>query len=124
MFSSSPFGPEPFMFRFMFTVVPILVFATFAFVIGSIILRGIRNVGSPVLVRDARVIGKRQHVSGGGQNHMSHTSYFVTFDFPDGNREELQVAASEYAMLIEGDVGTLRSQGTWFKGFNRGSQIT
>lgn len=119
MFSPSPFGPEPLMFRIMFLVVPILVLGVFAFVVGGMILTAVRNMREPLLVRDARVIGKRQHLSGGGRNHRAHTSCYVTFDFPDGNREELQVSAREYGVLIEGDVGTLRSQGTWFKGFNR-----
>lgn len=114
-------------FNFMFTIIPVIVIGMFVFVIGSIIFRTVSNLSSPVLVRDARVVAKRQHTSGhhhhGTHHHHSSTSYYVTFEFPDGQREELQTSASQFGMLAEGDEGVLRSQGTWFKGFERGTGV-
>jgi hypothetical protein len=107
----------------MFTLVPMIVIGGFVFVIGSIIVKAIQNAGSPLLMRGARIVGKRDHISShsGTENHTSSTTttYYLTFELADGVREELQVAAREYGLLMEGDQGTLRSQGTWFKGFER-----
>lgn len=124
----SPYG------SFMFSVIPLIVMVGFVFVIGMIIARAIqgasqwkRNNDSPVLTVDASVVAKRADVShyhhNTGQNNMSHmsssTTYFVTFEFPSGDRQEFKVADSEYGMLVEGDKGKLNFQGTRYLGFNR-----
>jgi hypothetical protein len=107
----------------MFVLVPIIVVGGFVFVIGSFIVRAIQNAASPLLMRGARIVGKREHISANSnaENRTSSTTttYYLTFEFTDGVREELQVAAREFGLLMEGDQGTLRSQGTWFKGFER-----
>ena len=50
-----------------------------------ILFRGLKewnkNNHSPRLTVDATVVGRRDHRSHGGQNHMSHTSYYITFVF-------------------------------------------
>lgn len=120
----SPFDPfSPMgggLFNFMFTVVPIIVIGGFIFVFGSMIYRAVSNSQKPLLTRRARVIGRRERVShGAGDHHHHHTAYFITFEFEDGSREEFSLRGDQYAMLAEGDVGTLQSQGTWFKGFER-----
>ncbi len=73
-----------------------------------------RNSASPLLNKKARVITKRQHISGGDSTH-----YFITFESMDGCREEWQVRAEEYGLFAEGDEGTLKTQGSWFMGFDR-----
>lgn len=105
----------------MFTIVPMLVIGGFLFGIGFLIIRTAHNLQQPLLSRRARVVGRRMRVSSSGtdDHHHTHTSYYVTFEFDDGSREEFSVPGSQYGMLAEGDVGTLRSQGTWFKGFDR-----
>jgi len=108
-------GPS---FDFMFQIVPLIVFGGIAFVIGSAIFRAISNSQQPLLTRRARIVGRRQRTSHGA-NHHHHTAYFVTFEFVDGSREEFSMRGDQYAMLAEGDIGTLQSQGTWFKGFDR-----
>ena len=72
---------------------------------------------SPHLAREARVVGKRLYVSGG--RYGSYTSYYVTFDFANGEREEHHVGPIIYGMLVEGDLGILHSQGTYIREFNR-----
>lgn len=115
----------------LFFAVPILVMLVFAIVIagivytvGRVIFSTVRNLGEPELTRTARIVGKRQDVSvSGGMNDTpasSTTWHYVTFEFDDGSREEFSVSGHEYGLLAEGDVGTLRSQGTWYRGFTRG----
>lgn len=66
-------------------------------------------------------MGRRQRVSRHHHqnHHHTHTAYFVTFEFEEGSREEFSMRGDQYAMLAEGDIGTLQSQGSWFKGFDR-----
>lgn len=104
-----------------------LLFTIFFIGIGAIILvliaQGIyhffRNTSSPQIAREARVVSKRQHVSGGGGDSSTWTNYYVTFEFTDGSREEFKVRSRNYSVLVEGDRGTLYSQGSWFKEFDR-----
>lgn len=118
-----PFGGG--LFNVLFTIVPIIVIGGVIFVFGSIIYRAVTNVQQPLLTRRARVVAKRMrhsthHHHHGDHHHSSvHTAYFVTFEFDDGSREEFSVRGDQYGLLAEGDIGTLQSQGTWFKGFDR-----
>lgn len=115
--------PGPTAFNAMFVLIFVVVIGGFVFVIGKALFTTVNNLGQPLLEREARVIGKRQETSvSGGQNNMpasSSTSHYVAFEFVDGSRAELSVPGSQYGLLAEGDHGTLRSQGTWFKGFSR-----
>ncbi|WP_109473699.1 DUF2500 domain-containing protein [Ornithinimicrobium cavernae] len=76
------------------------------------------NETAPVLAFPARVIGKRDSVSGGG-NSSARTHYFVTFERLDLQRLELEVSGQEFGMLAIGDNGRLTHQGTWYQGFVR-----
>lgn len=95
----------------------LLIAGIFILVIGFLITTFIRNASSPRLAREARVVGKRLYVSGG--RNGSSTSYYATFEFSDGRREEFGVSSKIYGMLAEGDLGTLHSQGTYVWEFNR-----
>lgn len=106
-------------FDAMFNLMMFIVIGGFVFAIGSMIFRTVNNMGQPVLTRWARVAGRRQDTSGGSGDTSVTTWYYVTFEFEGGNREEFSVSGKEYALLSEGDVGTLKSQGDWFKGFER-----
>ena len=73
---------------------------------------------APRLRADATVVDKRSEVSGGGDSRaVQH--YFVTFQFPDGNRIELAVTGPESGMLTRGDTGTVEWQGLRYLGFVR-----
>jgi hypothetical protein len=76
-----------------------------------------RNAAAPRLRQDALVVTKRQYVGGG--SGATSTTYYVTFEFADRGRRELRLSPKEYGLLVEGDAGTLHSQGSWFKGFDR-----
>lgn len=119
------FGSVPLMFR----IIPMIVIGVFVYVIGSMLYRWFVNQTSPVQERYAVVVSKRAHASGSmhhhGMNHNgmhhsgSHTSYYVTFQFEDGERLELPVGGRDFGVLVEDDTGLLNYQGTRFNDFQR-----
>lgn len=71
---------------------------------------------SPRVTIQASVISKRTHTEG---YRYFRTHYFVTFQFPHGNRREFEVPAEWYGHLLENDRGTLIFQSIRFLGFQR-----
>ena len=115
----SPFGHDP-----VFTLVPLFIFAVFAFVFISIIVRVAKgasewsyNNAQPALTETATVVSKRMEVN--GTRHHSATTYYATFELPAGERREFKVGGAEYGQLAEGDAGQLRYQGLRYLGFSR-----
>ena len=114
------------LFPIFFLIVFVLVIATFVVGLGKGISRWNRNNHSPVLDVEATVVSRRtdvsSHVHHDG-NNMSHrhlsTSYYVTFEVASGDRMELSVSGQDYGMMVEGDRGMLRFQGTRFLSFQR-----
>ncbi|MCK0111869.1 DUF2500 domain-containing protein [Ornithinimicrobium sp. F0845] len=110
----------------LFFVLPLLfiglVWGIIIFVIGRGALKTLRerkaNREAPQLTFPARVIGKRDGVSGGG-NSSARSHYYVTFERLDLQRLELEVEGPEFGMLAVGDYGRLTHQGTWYQGFAR-----
>lgn len=118
----------------MFSIVPVIIFLGFIFIIGAIIVSSIqgakqwqKNNESPILTVDATVVSKRadvhSHYHDAGTNNMSHssssTTYYVTFEVASGDRLEYRVRNNEYGMLVENDVGRLTFQGTRYLEFER-----
>src|SRR5262249_37088654 len=76
----------------------------------------------PVLSVPARVVARRSEThSHNWQDGRTTTSttYHCTYELEDGERMELEAAATDYGALAEGDVGVLTYQGTRFHGFQR-----
>ncbi|MCC2670629.1 MAG: hypothetical protein K0Q72_3100 [Armatimonadetes bacterium] len=107
-----------------------LLFAIFfVAIVGALffqIIRGIgqwaHNNGQPVLTEQARVVSKRTETGGSVSSNTGgrvYTTYFVTFQFPSGERREFSMAGRDSGTLVEGDEGELTYQGTRFKGFKR-----
>lgn len=92
-----------------------LVLGIICFRIVRKLLEWNRNNHSPKESCSAKVLAKRTHVFG---HETAHTTYHVTFEWGD-QRKEFQVSSKEYAILIEGDTGTLYFQGTRFLNFER-----
>jgi len=68
----------------------------------------------------AKVVGKRIQVSGGGENSSASTSYFVTFENEEGDRNEYQVwDGSMYGRLSEDDMGVLFLRDRYAVDFDR-----
>ncbi len=117
----------------MFNIFPIIFFTIFAIVIIIFIVTAVkgisqwsRNNQQPVLVVPARLVSKRTNVSHSMHTdsdsfHHDHTStsYYMTFEVETGSRMEFPVDGHEYGLLIEGDFGKLKFQGTRYLGFER-----
>ena len=118
----------------MFSMMPLMVFLIFAFVISVFVVAAVKGIGewnnnnhSPRLTVPAIVVAKRTNVSRHhhhhGTNHVGLTStsttYYVTFQFASGDRTEMHISGQEYGMLVEGDRGDLTFQGTRYLGFER-----
>jgi hypothetical protein len=73
------------------------------------------NDAAPRLTTEAAVVAKRTQVQG---DH-ARTTYFATFQFPSGDRLELQIPQDRFGYLVEGDKGRLTFQGTRFLEFER-----
>jgi hypothetical protein len=105
----------------IFYLVFFLVIAVFVFVIARGIAEWVNNNNSPRLSVDARIVEKRvatHHHHGNGHHYHTH-SYHITFEVQSGDRMELRVPREEFALLVEGDEGTLSFRGTRFLGFER-----
>lgn len=103
----------------------VLLVLTFAVMIALFIVVMIRGASrkrvdsrAPRLRADARVVDKRSEISGGGDSRALQT-YYVTFQFPEGNRIELEVSGPESGLLTPGDTGNLEWQGGRYIGFSR-----
>ena len=118
----------------MFSMMPLMVFLIFAFVISVFVVAAVKGIGewnnnnhSPRLTVPAIVVAKRTNVSRHHQHHGSNhvgltstsTTYYVTFQFASGDRTEMHISGQEYGMLVEGDRGDLTFQGTRYLGFER-----
>ena len=103
----------------IFPVIFLFVFGFVFFMIVSTVIKGAKqnrtNNNSPRITAEATVVTKRTHVWG---DH-SHTDYYATFQFPSGDRLELEVPHNEFGYLVEGDQGNLTFQGTRFLNFER-----
>jgi len=64
---------------------------------------------TPLLTAQAKILSKvsEQAVDGWGGTVSTKNSYFVVFEFSDGNRKKLSVNMSQYALLAENDTGVL-----------------
>lgn len=119
----------------MFNTIPVIVTIGFIFVFGCIFVSIIKgasewsnNNKQPILDINCKVISKRIDVT----RHVGHhdangnyvgvgssTSYYATFEFESKDRMEFKINGSQYGMLIEGDCGKLKFQGTRFLDFTR-----
>ncbi|WP_340023103.1 DUF2500 domain-containing protein [Paenibacillus sp. FSL K6-1096] len=105
---------------FVLQLILVLIACFVAYTIVMQIKIWITNYTSPVESRLATAVTKRTEVWGGrGYLAGTHTSYYVTFEFRDGSRRELQVKPKAHALIVEGDTGELSYQGSRFRGFAR-----
>lgn len=116
---SMGFDGPPFIFKAMFVLIPLMIIGMIVFAVIRGINTWVRNNASPMLRRDATVVSKRTKVWGGSGDSSASTSYFVTFEFDDRSRIELQLSGSEYGLIAEGDRGRLTNQWTRFNAFQR-----
>jgi hypothetical protein len=118
------FPPGSSNFESMQSLVIVLMIVCITAIVISQYASWAKNQSSPVQKRRARIVAKRSHVWGGGDDFPTSTTYYVTFEFADdGSRCELVVPDKEFGLMAEGDEGTLNYQGTQFNSFRRGSDM-
>jgi hypothetical protein len=116
--------------EFFPTIFPLFFSVIFLSVLGVFIFVGIKglrewmhNNRQQVFSDPVMVVDKRTHVWGGhhtGTHHTgSSTSYYITFEFENGDRQEFMVPGRVYGQTASGDTGTLTWQGTRFHDFQR-----
>lgn len=109
--------------QFLFPIFFLLIFSIVIFTLIKNIKEWSYNNKQPIIPVTATIISKRASVSHrhGNGNHISTTSttYYVTFEYTNGQRQEFHVDGTQYGLLAEGDKGTLSFQGTRFIDFKR-----
>ncbi len=73
---------------------------------------------SPLRNDEAVVLDKRTHIEA-VERGPAGQRYYVTFQFNDGRRVELEVSGPESGLLVVGDHGTLAWRGPRYLGFTR-----
>ncbi|WP_300379501.1 DUF2500 domain-containing protein [Clostridium sp.] len=106
-------------FNLFFYIIPLIMFGMIAFFIYGAIKENRYNNSQPIIPVEAKIIGKRTHVSRGTNNHSASTSYHITFELINAERLELKVSYNDYAYIVEGDKGILTFQGRRFISFER-----
>lgn len=100
-----------------------LIVLFFLMTVVKTLLKWRKNNHSPVLLVDAKIVGKRMKVTNAhtvNENGFSSaTNYYVTFEFETGDRMEFTVDAYFYGLVAEQDIGKLKFQGTRFLEFTR-----
>lgn len=112
----------------MFEVVGLFIFLGFIAIAVIIVLFivGIIRSGQkekarrtgPMMSSPATVIDKRIETTGGGDFSVTE-HYYATFEFPSGERRELEVERQLYGLLADGDQGEVSLSSDWCRGFQR-----
>jgi hypothetical protein len=68
----------------------------------------------PALVADART-----KISGGNENRAVKTRYFVTLQFPDGSRRDLDAFSNVVGKITRGNMGIAYIKGEFLMAFGR-----
>lgn len=99
-------------------VVAVLVLTPLLLAAVRVARRRISDERAPLRQAEAVVVGKRSQITGGGRTPADQ-DYFVTFQFPDGQRLELKVSGRVSGVLVPGDEGNLQWQGSRYLDFAR-----
>ena len=109
----------PFFVKVLFLVVGAIILTKVA----AGLTHYVKNNNAPVENLPVKAVAKRANVSHmSGTQDMpatSDTTYYVTFEFASGKRQEFRIKGRAYGLIAEGDSGILTFQGTRFLEFNR-----
>ncbi len=83
----------------------------------AVVQGGIRVAKAPLVPRAAVVRGKRTSAS--GTSDSASTSYYATFEFPDGSRSEFSLSPMLYSQIAERDAGVLFTRAETVAAFDR-----
>lgn len=85
------------------------------------LVAAIKNLRQMEVSRPARVAQHRKSAYLMSDRHGLSSNlvqtHYITFEVEGGSREEYAVPDHDYRQLADGDVGTLRSRGSWYRGF-------
>ena len=113
-----------------FQIVNIMSTLIFVLALGMVVVSLVRSISrwrkdeqSPRLTVEAAVVAKRtahrRTMSNKRYSGRDYTNYYATFQFPSGDRLELELKGQEYGLIVEGDKGKLTFQGSRYLGFER-----
>lgn len=118
-FNSPGFGGAP-------AFIPMIAVIVIVAVVVIVLVKGVQglftwssNNAAEILNKPSEIVTKRTEVWGGSGNSSTSTSYYITFEFEDCSRQEFEVKAKKFGMLVEGDIGILTYQGTRFIDYAR-----
>jgi hypothetical protein len=109
----------PLFFKIFEGLIFTLVIGGFCFVIIRGISIWLSNNAAEVITHHCKVVDKRTAIWGGSGDSSARTTYYITFEFEDSSRKELQVSTKHFGVIVSGDNGELIYQGTRFKEFRR-----
>ncbi len=91
------------------------------FVLLVLVWQNVR-LATPIIEKKVKVIDKRTSISrnttDGSTEYMNSHNY-LTFETEDGDRMELLIKSKNFGLIVVGDVGKLKYQGTRFLDFYR-----
>jgi hypothetical protein len=101
----------------IFVIVPVGMAIIGIMMAVAVVQGGVKVAKAPLVPRAAVVRLKRSETS--GSSDSTSTSYFATFEFPDGSREEFSLTSALYAQLAERDAGVLFTRANTAAAFDR-----
>ena len=101
----------------IFVIVPVGMAIIGIMMAAAVVQGGVKVAKAPLIPRAAVVRSKRSETSGGSES--TGTSYFATFEFPDGSREEFSVTPALYSQLADRDAGVLFTRANTAAAFDR-----
>lgn len=80
-----------------------------------------KNNEAPIITEEVLIKDKRQEYTTHAHQHgaSTYTTYYVTFEFVDGERLELKIPLKQYKLMAINDQGNLTYQRKRFKQFIR-----
>lgn len=116
------------MFNIFSVIFPIIFIGIFGIIIFRM-LKGVKewsyNNKQSIVPVESTIVSKRisvshhNHINDNHNHSSSSTTYYITFEFINGERSEFVVKGKDYGLMVEGDKGTLSFQGSRFIRFDR-----
>ena len=108
----------------IFVIVPVGMAIVGILMAVGVVQQGIKVSRAPLKPRAAVVKSKRTSVTSGSENMSESTSYYTTFEFADGSREEFSVPTALYSQFAENDAGVLFTRANMVAAFDRVADAT
>jgi hypothetical protein len=114
------------LFSALFAVVFFGIFILIGYMLVKSFAERSRNNSSPIVTSRVTITAKTTNTAYRGNYipdninvQTPYNTYFITFEFVNGNRAEFNVPRSDYAYISEHDTGILTYQGSRYINFER-----